>query len=202
VPTLPLMAIDPALGTDALPVSGSASEATIAAPVVTPDRRDGAASSPIPASPPTTPPAPTLAAAAPSSRRRPKRIKARQVQRVITRVDPWSMLRVSLLFALSLWLIVVVAGVLLWRVAVSTGTIGNFENFLAQTLGEQSFTINGGQIFQGSIVVGLVFFVTGAVFAVVTSVLFNLIAGVVGGVRFTMVELETARPAGSETEVG
>jgi hypothetical protein len=200
VPTLPLMAIDPALGTDALPVSGSASEATIAAPVVTPDRRDDAASSPTPASPPTTPPAPTPAP--PSSRRRPKRIKARQVQRVITRVDPWSMLRVSLLFALSLWLIVVVAGVLLWRVAVSTGTIGNFENFLAQTLGEQSFTINGGQIFQGSIVVGLVFFVTGAVFAVVTSVLFNLIAGVVGGVRFTMVELETARPAGTETEVG
>ena len=43
--------------------------------------------------------------------------------------------------------------------------------------------------------VGLVFFVTGAVFAVVTSVLFNLIAGVVGGIRFTVVELETARPA-------
>ncbi len=127
-------------------------------------------------------------------RRRARRIKARQVQRVITRVDPWSMLKVSLLFALSMWLIVVVAGVLIWRVAVSTGTISNFENFLAQTLGEDTFTIDGSQIFQGSIVVGLVFFVTGAVFAVVTSVLFNLIAGLVGGVRFTMVELETARP--------
>ena len=113
----------------------------------------------------------------------------------MTRVDPWSMLKVSLLFALSLWLIVVVAGVLLWRVAVSTGTIGNFENFLAQILAEDTFTINGGKIFQGSVVAGLVFFATGAVFAVVTSVLFNLIAGVVGGIRFTVVELETARPA-------
>ena len=110
------------------------------------------------------------------------------------------MLRVSLLFALSLWLIVVVAGVLLWRVAVSTGTIGNVENFLAQILAEDTFTINGGQIFQGSLVAGLVFFVTGAVFAVVTSVLFNLIAGVVGGVRFTMVELETARPVDDGTD--
>lgn len=196
------MAIDPALGTDALPVSGSAPETTIAAPVVTPGRQDGVAASSVPASPPTTPPAPTRAAVAPSSSRRPKRIKARQVQRVITRVDPWSMLRVSLLFALSLWLIVVVAGVLLWRVAVSTGTIGNFENFLAQILAEDSFTINGSQIFQGSLVAGLVFFVTGAVFAVVTSVLFNLIAGVVGGVRITMVELETARPAGTDSDSG
>jgi hypothetical protein len=42
--------------------------------------------------------------------------------------------------------------------------------------------------------VGLVLFVTGAAFAVVSSVLFNLIAGVVGGVRCTVVELETARP--------
>jgi hypothetical protein len=150
-----------------------------------------------PAGPPTATETETTSSEPPvsSERRRGKRIKARQVQRVITRIDPWSTLKVSLLFALSMWLIVVVAGVLLWRVAVATDTIGNFESFLAETLGEETFTINGGQVFQGSLVVGLVFFVTGAVFAVVTSVLFNLIAGVVGGVRTTVVELETARPA-------
>jgi hypothetical protein len=195
------MAIDPDAGTDAHPTKGSGTETTIVAPVVGPVRRAGVATASVPDSPPLAPTSQAAApqAAAPGSRR--KRIKARQVQRVITRVDPWSMLKVSMFFALSLWLIVVVAGVLLWRVAVSTGTIGNFENFLAQTLGEDSFTIDGAQIFQGSVVVGLVFFVTGAVFAVVTSVLFNLISGVVGGVRFTMVELETARPAGSDAAV-
>ena len=205
------MAIDPSPGTDARPASGTASEATIAAPVVSPARADddgngnGNGSS-VPTDAPTAAPAATPTDAPtstePSSGRRSKRIKARQVQRVVTHVDPWSMLKVSLLFALSLWLIVVVAGVLLWRVAVSTGTIGNVENFLAQILAEDTFTINGGQVFQGSLVAGLVFFVTGAVFAVVTSVLFNLIAGVVGGVRFTMVELETARPAGGDADAG
>jgi hypothetical protein len=186
------MAIDPAPGTDAPPAPGAGSEATIAAPVVTTTDRTDETS--VPAAPDVSaPPPPT--APAPSASRRPRRIKARQVQRVVTRIDPWSMLKVSLLFALSLWLIVVVAGVLLWRVAVSTGTIGNFENFLAQILAEDTFAINGGKIFQGSVVAGLVFFATGAVFAVVTSVLFNLIAGVVGGIRFTVVELETARPA-------
>jgi hypothetical protein len=135
-------------------------------------------------------------------RGRRRRIKARQVQRVVTRIDPWSMLKVSLIFALSIWLIVVVAGVILWRVAVSTGTIGNVENFLAEILAEESFTIDGEQIFQGSIIVGLVFFVTGAVFAVVTSVLFNLISAVVGGIRCTVVELETARPADAPAPSG
>ena len=210
MPTLPLMAIDPAPETDAHPASGSASETTIAAPVVGAGSADGQAvaasetTSEVAAAPVAAPSRATASttAAESSSRRQPKRIKARQVQRVVTHIDPWSMLKVSLLFALSLWLIVVVAGVLLWRVAVSTGTIGNVESFLAQTLGEDTFTINGSQIFQGSLVAGLVFFVTGAVFAVVTSVLFNLIAGVVGGVRFTQIELETARPAGGDADAG
>jgi hypothetical protein len=194
------MAIDPSPGTDARPAPAAAPEATIAAPVVSPTRSDGSTATT--AAVPAAAASPAITPAAVSPTRRPRRIKARQVQRVVTHIDPWSMLKVSLLFALSLWLIVVVAGVLLWRVAVSTGTIGNVENFLAQILAEDTFTINGGQIFQGSLVAGLVFFVTGAVFAVVTSVLFNLIAGVVGGVRFTQVELETARPAGDDADAG
>ena len=122
-----------------------------------------------------------------------KAVKARQVQRVVTRIDPWSMLRVSLSFAFCLWLIIVVAGVLLWQGAVVTGSIGKVEDFLAQLLAESSFTIDGIKVFEGATVAGLVLFVGGALFAVVTSVLFNLIAGVLGGLRFTVVELETAQ---------
>ena len=120
-------------------------------------------------------------------------VKARQVQRVVTRIDPWSMLRVSLSFALCLWLIIVVAGVLLWQGAVVTGSIGKVEDFLAQLLAESSFTIDGLKVFEGAAVAGLVLFVGGALFAVITSVLFNLIASVFGGLRFTVVELETAQ---------
>jgi len=122
-----------------------------------------------------------------------KAVKARQVQRVVTRLDPWSMLRVSLSFAFCLWMIIVVAGVLLWQGAVVTGSISKVEDFLAQLLAESSFTIDGIKVFEGATVAGLVLFVGGALFAVVTSVLFNLIAGVFGGLRFTVVELETAQ---------
>jgi hypothetical protein len=132
------------------------------------------------------------------ARRAPKRsgtVKARQVQRVVTRVDPWSMLRMSLAFALCLWLIIVVASIVIWQVASATGTIGKIENFLAQLLAESSFTIDGIKVLEGAAVAGLILFVTGAIFAVITSILFNLAAGVFGGIRFTVVELETAQPA-------
>jgi len=123
------------------------------------------------------------------------RYEARQVQRLVTRIDPWSVLKISVLFALSAWLILVVAGVVLWRVAVATGTIGKFENFLAQILAEESFIIDGSQILRASLIAGLVLVITGVVFAVVFSVLFNLISGLTGGVRLTVVELETTRRA-------
>lgn len=122
-------------------------------------------------------------------------LKARQVERVVTRIDPWSMLRVSLSFALCLWLIIDVAAVLLWQGAVATGSLGKVENFLAQLLAESSFTIDGIKVFEGAAVAGIALFVAGALFAVITSVLFNLIAGVFGGLRFTVVELETAQVA-------
>lgn len=108
------------------------------------------------------------------------------------------MLKMSLAFALCLWLIIVVASVVIWQVANVTGTVGKIENFLAQLLAEKSFTIDGAKVFEGAAVAGLVLFVTGAIFAVITSVLFNLAAGVFGGIRFTVVELETAQPAGGD----
>ena len=72
------------------------------------------------------PPAASAPPPPPNRARRPqsKAVQARQVQRVVTRLDPWSMLRVSLSFAFCLWMIIVVAGVLMWQGAVVTGSIG------------------------------------------------------------------------------
>ena len=119
--------------------------------------------------------------------------KARQVQRVITRVDVRSVLRVALAFAVSLWLIIDVAGLVMWQVAVATGTIGKAEDFMAQLLAEKTFSFNGFTVLVGAALVGFVLVAAAFVFSVLHAVLFNLIAGVVGGVRFTMVELETAQ---------
>ena len=206
MPTLALMSLDPRTGTvpqqeapapavdgpSGPPTAQIAAPVVGAPPIVVPEVADTPAPGPPP--PPATPPVGRTLRTPGRSR-----IEARQVQRVLTRIDPWSVLKLALLLSLSFWLILVVAGVVLWRVAVATGTIGKFENFLAQLLAEQTFVIDGTQILRGSIAAGLVIIVTGAVLAVVFSVLFNLIAGLTGGLRCTVIELETARRVGGRS---
>ena len=98
------------------------------------------------------------------------------------------MLKFSLMFAMSVWLMVVIAGVLLWQIASVTGTLHNVEDFLAQLLAESSFTLDGTKVLLGSAGAAVVLLVTGAIFAAITSVLFNLAAGLVGGLRVTVID--------------
>jgi hypothetical protein len=120
-------------------------------------------------------------------------LRARKVQRIVRRVDPWSVLKLSLVFYFCVWVMVIVAAVLLWGVAVGSGTVGSLESFIAEFLAFEEFQFNGDQLFQVFALGGLIgVFVATAVTAVL-AVLFNLIADLTGGVRFTVVEEESAR---------
>jgi hypothetical protein len=50
----------------------------------------------------------------------------------VRRVDAWSVMKVSFVFFIVMYLVLLVAGVLLWAFAVGTGTIDNVENFIEQ----------------------------------------------------------------------
>lgn len=121
-------------------------------------------------------------------------IKARQVHRLVRRVDAWSVLKVSLLFYLSVWLIGLLAGTILWQIASSTETIDNVETFVKELFGLEVFKFNGSQIFRASVVGGLVAVVFGSAFTALLAILFNLIADLTGGVRLTVLEVARARP--------
>lgn len=125
--------------------------------------------------------------------------EVRKVERVVTRVDAGSMLKFSVFYAFSLWLILVIAGVILWLVASVTGTTGKIEDFLAEILAERSFSIDGVSFLFGSAVLGLTLLVTAAVFSAVTSMLFNVISGVTGGLRLTILELDLPESEGPAT---
>lgn len=122
------------------------------------------------------------------------RLRARKVRRLVRHVEPWSVLKVALIFYFCLWVILLIAGVMLWSLAVSSGTVDNVETFITELFALESFTFNADQIFRASAIGGLVLVVAGAGFTVLMAVLFNLISDVTGGVRFTVVEEETARP--------
>ncbi len=122
------------------------------------------------------------------------RLRARKVRRLVRHVEPWSVLKISLIFYFCLWVILLIAGVMLWNLAISSGTIDNVEKFVTELFALESFSFNPDQIFRASAIGGLVLVVAGAGFTVLMAVLFNLISDITGGIRFTVVEEETARP--------
>jgi hypothetical protein len=128
--------------------------------------------------------------------RRPDRMQARKTHRLVRHVEPWSVLKISLIFFFCMWVILLTAAVLLWQVAKSSGVIDNVENFIEDifALKQGSFAFEGGQMFRAYAVGGLVMVVAATGFTVLLAVLFNLISDLTGGVRVTVVEEETARP--------
>ncbi|MDY7100430.1 MAG: DUF3566 domain-containing protein [Actinomycetota bacterium] len=130
-------------------------------------------------------------------RRAARRLRARKVGRIVRYVDPWSVLKVSLLFYLCMFLIVLLAGVILWSVAVNAGSVTSIESFIEDILSFETFEFDADRIFRASVFGGLVMVVAGTTFNVLLAVLFNLISDLTGGIRFTVVEEETARPVSS-----
>lgn len=127
-------------------------------------------------------------------RRTSRKLRARKVRRLVRHVEPWSVLKIALIFYFCLWVILLIAGTILWRLAVSSGTVDNIETFVRELFALEVFMFDPDQIFRACAIGGLVLVVFGAGFTVLMAVIFNLISDITGGARFTVVEEETARP--------
>jgi len=62
-----------------------------------------------------------------------RRVRARKVHRIVRHIEPWSVLKVSLLFFFTLFLILCVASAVLWNGARRSGAIENVEDFITET---------------------------------------------------------------------
>lgn len=122
------------------------------------------------------------------------RVPARKVRRVIRRVDPLSVLKLSFAFSLCLFAMFLVAAVLLWSAAVGAGSTDNIQSFV-RDIGFEDFRLVGRDLFRGFVVFGSALVVAGTVFSVLLALLFNLISDIVGGIRFTVIEPLLPEPA-------
>ena len=123
-----------------------------------------------------------------------RRLRARKVRRLVRHVEPWSVLKVSLIFNFCMWVVTMVAGVLLWNAAETAGTIEDVEQFAREIFALEEFEFQGEEIFNAVALGGLVMAVAATGFAVLVAILLNLISDLTGGIRVTVVEEETARP--------
>lgn len=106
---------------------------------------------------------------------------------VLRRVDPWAVLKVSALFWVSIVLILLTAGVLLWAAAASVGLVSGIEDAMAG-FGFEDYEFLPGKILRGAALVGLVLSVAGTLGNVLLAVLYNLISDTIGGLRLTLSE--------------
>ena len=58
------------------------------------------------------------------------KIRARKVHRVVRHIEPWSVLKISVLFFTSIFLIICVASAVLWNAGRSAGVIDDVESFI------------------------------------------------------------------------
>jgi hypothetical protein len=118
---------------------------------------------------------------------KPEKVRARTSRVVVRRVDPWSVLKLSLIFYLCVCLVLLVAGCLLWAGASAAGVVENIEGFVSD-IGFDDFKFVPADILRASTIGGLVLVVAGTLANTLLAVLFNLMGDVVGGLKVTLAE--------------
>jgi hypothetical protein len=117
---------------------------------------------------------------------RPKPV-ARTTRVVLRRLDAWSVLKLSIVYYLALFLVFLVAAILLWAGASSFGVIENVESFMVD-IGFEDFEFIPSKLLGGVALGGLVLVVAGTVANVIMCALFNLMGDVTGGLKLTLQE--------------
>jgi hypothetical protein len=86
------------------------------------------------------------------------RLRARKVSRILRHVDPWAVLKISLLFYFCVGIVVLVAGTILWAIAAKTGTIESLEGAVGESFAfkKGTFHFPGGKIFEASVLITLI----------------------------------------------
>jgi transmembrane protein DUF3566 len=125
-----------------------------------------------------------------AARRGEERTAARRTKVVIRKVDPWSVLKFSLLFYFCLMLVFLFALLLLYWLLGVTGVLDSAARVLSDVGfgGEGGFAFHGYWIFSRLFLIGIAGVVVWSLVNVLISVLYNLISDVVGGVQVTLAE--------------
>lgn len=126
-------------------------------------------------------------ASAPAPRRGPRRARL-----AVRRVDPWSVLKVTFVYALALVVVFVVAVVALYLVLTGMGVFDSVDRFLSDISGGGGPSVGDylsfGKVVGGAAVLGGINVVLFTALATLGAVVYNLCAALVGGVEVTLGE--------------
>jgi hypothetical protein len=121
------------------------------------------------------------------------RTNRRSYRQTVTKVDLWSVLKISTCFYLGALVVLLAAAIALWEIARVAGVIDSVQHFMRQLLGSNDFTFLSWRLLRGFTLVGIVFVCLAVVVTVVAAAFYNLFAEVMGGVVITVVEEDEGR---------
>ncbi|GAA4408878.1 hypothetical protein GCM10023168_26820 [Fodinibacter luteus] len=140
-----------------------------------------------------TPAAPTAAAAeAPRPAARPA--SARRVRLTVSRIDPWSMMKISFLLSVALGIAGVVMVFVLWTILAGMGVFDQINGIVGQVVqdGQQRFDIMDfvglGRVLSLSIVIAVIDVILVTAIATLAAFLYNVSSALVGGVQLTLTD--------------
>ncbi|UQX11037.1 DUF3566 domain-containing protein [Candidatus Mycobacterium methanotrophicum] len=110
----------------------------------------------------------------------------------IRRIDPWSTLKVSLVFSVALFFVWMIAVALLYLVLGGMGVWSklnsNVGDLLNNTSGSSADLVSSGTIFGGAVLIGLVNIVLLSAMATIGAFVYNLTTDLIGGVEVTLAD--------------
>ncbi|MFD2794034.1 DUF3566 domain-containing protein [Promicromonospora vindobonensis] len=142
------------------------------------------------------PQAPTQPASAPTpeaGRPAPAPAGPRRVRLAISRVDPWSVMKLAFLLAVAVAIMTVVATAVFWSVLNSFGVFTTVQEFVVDAVGPQS-NVNLTQFVEFPRVISLATLISICNIVLLTAIatimafLYNITAALVGGVHMTLTD--------------
>jgi S1-C subfamily serine protease len=112
------------------------------------------------------------------------------MEQAIVRVDPRSVLNLSLAFFRRVLILGLGLGALLWVGALVTGAASSIDTFIQDLTGYPSLSVLGFRGLLVALVLGLTFVVGSALVAVLVVVVFNLASDIGGGIKMTVMETD------------
>ena len=110
----------------------------------------------------------------------------RRVRRIIRKIDPWTVLKASLVFNAIASLVFVLGTWVVWSMALQRGIPDRFvEIFESLTL---TLTVDGELYFRVVVMLAIVGGILATALMTLSAVLYNLISDLVGGVEVTVLE--------------
>ncbi|SFT86301.1 DUF3566 domain-containing protein [Arthrobacter sp. ov118] len=120
--------------------------------------------------------------------------KVRRAKLLVSKVDPWSVLKMAFLLSVALGIVTVVAAIVLWTVLDLTGIFDQVDSLLGTLAGSEGggFELKKvaslGQVASFATIIAVINVVLLTALSMLSAVLYNIAATLVGGIGVTLTD--------------